>query len=180
MKVTKNLNKMKNTKINLIIFGLAMLVLSSCDDDWDNYGELLPDRSAWELLTTSTEFPEFIAAVEKAGMEEILQGNGNNYTVIAPNRRAFDGEGDVNVEQLSELEARNFVENHVIEGEFLLRLMPRNLEDDQGKYAELTALSGEKIILRGRRVNGINLQTNGDYVTSNGRLYRTWEVIWSE
>lgn len=170
--------KNKNIIKSITVFLLTTLL--SCNNDWDNFGEVLPERSLWEKMQASTEYPEFQEAVIKAGMVDLLNGLDNKkYTLIAPNRLAFDDDTMFVVSNLTNDEAKDMVKSHIIEGEHLLRVLAEENNETENDSLLFYTLNNDTIILRGlNNVNGTTLQTSGDWVASNGRFYRVFELLW--
>lgn len=162
------------------IMAIVIILFSCSQDDWDNFGEVLQERSLWEKMQASTEYPEFQEAVIKAGMVEMLNGNdGKKYTLIAPNRLAFDDDTMFVASRLTQEEAKDMVESHIIEGEHLLRVLAEENNETEEDSLIFTTLNNETIVLKGlNNVNGTTLQTAGDWVASNGRFYRVFNLLW--
>lgn len=163
-----------------LIMAVVIILFSCSQDDWDSFGEVLPERSLWEKMQASTEYPEFQEAVIKAGMVEMLNSNdGKKYTLIAPNRLAFDDDTMFVASRLTQEEAKDMVESHIIEGEHLLRVLAEENNETEEDSLIFTTLNNETIVLKGlNNVNGTTLQTAGDWVASNGRFYRVFNLLW--
>jgi uncharacterized surface protein with fasciclin (FAS1) repeats len=98
----------------LLLFFLSLLVLTNCQDKFDEYYER-PDWLAapiYQQLESRGNFKHFLAAIEKAGYKQTLSTAGY-WTLFAPNDAAFEKyfqeQGIAGVEAMSPEQVRKIV-----------------------------------------------------------------------
>lgn len=131
------------------------------------------DQDILGFAQENADFSQLMAAIEAAGLEEVLSDVGP-LTVFAPTNEAFDS---VDQETLSELMADptqlgDILQHHVVEGEIL--------ESDLTDGATLDTLSGDQLNVT---VDGDTIMVDGATVTTpatqaaNGVLYGIDQVL---
>ena len=110
---------MKNLTTNLIkkstmIFALVVTVLfSSCKKDKE---EMIQDKTIVEIVNSNNNFSLLKAALNQAGLNEVLAGTGP-FTVFAPNNEAFIAAGldtDVKIKAVPVETLKKILLYHVI------------------------------------------------------------------
>lgn len=70
-----------------LFLAFLSLAVISCDDD-DDAGDIGLNNSAYDLTKSNPNFSNLAAAIERAGLVDVLDGNGT-FTVFAPTNDAF-------------------------------------------------------------------------------------------
>lgn len=165
-------------KISLSVVLFSMLTLfSACEDDDPAVG---PD-SIVEIAVSDPNFSTLVAALTKADLVEVLEGDGP-FTVFAPTNDAFAALlVDLGVSSLDDLSAealRPILLNHVVVGD----IKSTDLETGYVPSANASGPGESNIDLyievgSGVTINGSVSVTQADIVASNGVLHVIDEVI---
>lgn len=109
------MKKLKSTLIAVSVLFAGMSGMSGCGDDENP----VVSKDIVETATDAGDFKTLIAALEAAGLDETLQGEGP-FTVFAPNDAAFAKLPEGTVESLlQDIPAlSNILTYHVVAGDF--------------------------------------------------------------
>lgn len=117
-------------------------------------------RSIVDVASSNTDFSTLVAAVQRAGLVETLEGVGP-FTVFAPTNQAFSDSGITDVNAVSVEDLRNILLYHVISG---AKLMAADVTAGTAESAaSLTLFVGTE---GGVKLNGGNAVTGGANVTA--------------
>jgi transforming growth factor-beta-induced protein len=165
-------------KISLSVVLFSMLTLfSACEDDDPAAG---PD-SIVEIAVSNPDFSILVAALTKADLVEVLEGDGP-FTVFAPTNDAFAALlDDLGVSSLDELSAEALTPillNHVVVGS----VRSTDLETGYVPSANASGPGETNIDLyievgSGVTINGSVSVTQADIIASNGVIHVVDEVI---
>lgn len=127
--------------------------------------EVVPEEDIVDIASGNDDFTTLVAALEKAGLVETLQGDGP-FTVFAPTNAAFDKllmELDVTAEELlAQPDLAKVLTYHVVAG----KVMSTDLEDKM----EAETVNGQKIMVDlsdGVKINDSSV-TTADIEATNG------------
>ncbi|MEW2920587.1 glycan-binding surface protein [Muricauda sp. ANG21] len=94
----------------LLLVGLAILSLYSCDEDDEVFPQSdSPNQNIVEILASSLETSTLLGALEQSDLDATL-ANNTTFTVFAPVNAAFSG---VDLSTMTEAQQRNTLLNHV-------------------------------------------------------------------
>jgi uncharacterized surface protein with fasciclin (FAS1) repeats len=168
-----------NTKI---IFAGFLFVLSfslmSCNKDEDN----TPDpQNIVQLASSNSNLSTLVAAVQRAGLVDVLSGN-DNFTVFAPTNTAFDNflttAGFANLEAVPTDVLRNILLNHVVAGTVRSTDLTTGYFNSQATFGNTTNnLSLYINTASGVRINGVSTVSTPDVAASNGIVHIVDAVI---
>ena len=152
--------------LNALLVGTLLVGVAACDDDDD---PLEPSENIVELAASNADLETLVAAVQAAGLDADLSGEGP-FTVFAPADAAFGALEAGTLDLLLASEnmdvLRELLLGHVISGAFTAA----DLSDGQ----TLTTLSGDELTVTidgGEvRIDGALVQT-ADVAASNGVVH---------
>lgn len=162
---------------------VATLVLTSCNDDWNEHYESAtsPGGSLWHAISTNQELSNFARVTQACGYDRILDGD-QTFTVFAPSNSSFTAaEADALISSYNQQLAkgvrnndntvvRRFLQNHIAQYRHPVSSLTNNtitLMND--KYATLTGsqLNGKNFSMKNSSCdNGLlfTLETKMEYV----------------
>lgn len=163
----------------LLLVG-AVTFFSSCGDDDDNPEPM----TLAEVAADVDRFSTLVAALEKTGLDVVLNGTGN-FTVFAPNNSAFAAiglNGQADVDGFDENELKEILEYHVFVGD---NLTAAKIPDGQTyittagqngpdgtALSVLVEKSGSTVT-----INGTIGVVNADITGSNGVIHEIGTVL---
>ncbi len=105
-------------RLKFIALSLLLITVNSCSKD-ENELPLLIEKSIFEHLANSMDYSYLTNALQKTNLDVILSG-GDNYTLYAPDNRAFIGflmrQGYNSLEEVPTDELKQLLLNHVMVG----------------------------------------------------------------
>ena len=105
------------------------------------------DETVADIAMNNDNFSTLTKAVQAAGLEETLQGDGP-YTVFAPTNEAFDKLPEGSLEDLTKEENKakltSILTYHVVAGEFKAADVTKAINDNNGSY-EINTVEGDKL-----------------------------------
>ena len=159
-----------------LLFG-TMFLATSCDDD----ESVAEPKSIVEIAVANPDFTTLVAALTKADLVSVLQGDGP-FTVFAPTNAAFaallSDLGATSLDDLSKEALTPILLNHVISGEF------RSTDLSSG-YVPSVSNSGPNnenldlyiVVDGGVKINSDINVTTPDILASNGVIHVVDKVI---
>ncbi len=159
------------------ILGLALLALAACSDS--NTLRVPPSAAPEpmgpgtiiEVAEAAGDFETLLAALDAAGLNEVLSDENETFTVFAPPESAFAalGQGTVDAlladpEALSDVLLYHVIVGQAVDAETALSLAGTTVEMGNGDIAALTIRGGELFI------NGARVVTT-DIEASNGVIH---------
>jgi transforming growth factor-beta-induced protein len=159
-----------------IVFFSMLTLFSACEDD----NEAAP-KSIVDIAISNPDFSTLVAALTKADLVEVLEGDGP-FTVFAPTNDAFANLlmdlGATSLDDLTAEQLTPILLNHVVVGEF----RSTDLETGYVPSANATGPGETNIDLyiqvgSGVTINGSVLVTDADIIASNGVIHVIDEVI---
>lgn len=131
----------RRTTIKSLVAAGALATLGACADTSTGQGT----ANVLRIVTTSPEFSTLLAAVEAAGLTDVLRSDGP-ITVFAPTNDAFAALPAGTVEELIKPENKealaNIIAYHVVPGSYPAESM-------LGKRGSLDAANGGKLSING-------------------------------
>jgi uncharacterized surface protein with fasciclin (FAS1) repeats len=151
----------KKTKTALsICFALASLYAQAQTTVWVGGEQMYPQKNIVENAVNSKEHTTLVAAVQAAGLVDVLKGKGP-FTVFAPTNSAFSLLPEGTVSSLLMPENKNSLTSvltyHVIPGKMDFKTLMKAVKDGKGK-AELKTVSGKVLTVKLNGENNIILQ----------------------
>lgn len=173
LRIMKNLLKFT---FAFLFFG-SMFLITSCDDDEDPAAP----QNIVDIAVSNPEFSTLVAALTKAELVSVLQGDGP-FTVFAPTNAAFaallSDLGVTSLDALSKEALTPILLNHVISGEF------RSTALSSGYVPSVsnTGPNNENLDLYivvdgGVKINSDINVTTADIIASNGVIHVVDKVI---
>jgi len=151
---------------------LAMLALTACNDDDDDFG--IPEQDNMiEFASNQEDYSILVEAINISGLTPTIANTGP-FTLFAPNNAAFEAYfntvGISNIAELDRDTLGNVLTNHVIAGDF------RTTTLQTGYYSTISAIPFDPNIPSlaylsvegGVRINGTALVTDADNRVENG------------
>jgi uncharacterized surface protein with fasciclin (FAS1) repeats len=174
---------MKKTKATLIAFTMMLTPIAYAQEAVRVGGEAMyPQKTIVDNAVKSKDHTTLVAAVQAAGLVDVLKGNGP-YTVFAPTNSAFEKlpEGTVSTllrpENKSRLSA--VLTYHVVPGKLDLKELTKAVKQGKGT-AELKTVNGKtlfvkmngntNLIVQDEKGNVANISTY-DVYQSNGVIH---------
>jgi uncharacterized surface protein with fasciclin (FAS1) repeats len=162
-------------------FAMASFTLISCSDD-DTTETPTPQPTIVGIATSNANFSTLVAAVQRAGLVETLNGSGN-FTVFAPTNQAFatflattpySTINDVPVPALKEI-----LLNHVLGQEVFSNQLQTGYVKTLGKGSASTTNTLSMFIntQSGVRINGVSSVSQANLDASNGVVHVVDAVI---
>ena len=125
--------------IALLVLGVGSLVAG-------DQTEMVPSKTIMQNASNAAQLSTLVSAIKAAGMEQLLEGSGP-YTLFAPNNEAFSELPKGTLENLMKPEnkakLKAMLEMHVVQGKWTTADLKKKIEE--GKGAELTCMTGEKL-----------------------------------
>lgn len=158
-----------------------LLTMSNCDNNDDNV-IIPPARTIASLASSNSDLTSLVAALNKAGLTQTLNGSGN-YTVFAPTNQAFSDFlaansfatlDDVPVDLLKEV-----LLNHVVSGELFSSALSTGYVKTlaKGSASTTNTLSMYVDTSNGVKLNGVSTVTKANIDASNGVVHVVNAVI---
>jgi uncharacterized surface protein with fasciclin (FAS1) repeats len=112
--------------INSLFFILSLFICISCNKDFEEPPPVAPaspsGQTIMQIINAGTNYNILKAAITKAGMDSLLNTNGINLTLFAPDDNAFalSGITPATLQGLSALEIQEVLSYHIIAGDALM------------------------------------------------------------
>lgn len=181
---------MKKTLLKLSLYLLvAGTTLVACSDDDNN--NTMPQNSIADIAASNSNFSMLAAAVERAGLTQTLDGNGQ-FTVFAPTNAAFNAYLDAspydNINEIPVATLKNLLLNHVIGAEvmssavatgYVSTMSPMGTMANAPMISMYINKSGNTITINGGAANGGTTVINesADIDASNGVIHAVNNII---
>jgi transforming growth factor-beta-induced protein len=163
------------------LFALMCLVsfVTACDDDDDEMSN--EPGNIVEIAVSDPQFSTLVAALTKANLVSVLEGNGP-FTVFAPTNTAFNALlSDLGVSSLDDLSAdalRPILLNHVVVGDFMSgELVTGYVPSANESGPDGTAVDLYVEVGSGVFINGDVQVTTADIAAENGVIHIVNKVI---
>jgi hypothetical protein len=107
--------------IYIILFALAVLGFSSCEEHWEDHYDVVPvtvDQNVWEAIQTNPEVSAFVQMIKQYQIDTLFTTN-NTFTIFAPNNQAmqqFAGGGLPDTSIIKYHIADYFIQSNLITG----------------------------------------------------------------
>ncbi len=150
------MKKLKNTL--LLVFALAASS-AVAQTVWVGGEEMYPQKNIIENAVHSKDHTTLVAAVQAAGLVDVLKGQGP-FTVFAPTNAAFNKLPGGTVESLLKPENKNqltaVLTYHVVPGKMDYKSLMKALKDGKGK-AEFKTVNGKTLVAKANGPSNIIL-----------------------
>lgn len=136
--------------------------------------------SAWEYLQEEEDFSEFVALLEVAGGQEVLNFEAQEITLFVPSNTAFD---NLSIEEREKIfsnqeAALDLIKSHVISGKLLI--------SDLGNQAGITSLTDKSYVVEAPQdFNGLykvggQIVSISDIKIESGVMHRVGGILDSQ
>ena len=168
-------------KLKYLFPALTLLLLTtSCWEDADDNGNILPSKSAYDRIAESEDHTTLKAALDLTGLDVTLRNNGS-FTVFAPTNAAFaqyltdNALADLNAIPLAEL--RNLLLYHVLQrinrtGDFLTGYAKTSASNLNQENLDLYIQTTPAFLMN----NSVSI-TTADINANNGIVHITDNVL---
>ena len=113
--------EMRQTKTHFAVLYILLAVFgASCSKKFDeHYNPTTADKNIVEILSEDADHSEFVKIIDKLGLRATL-GESAIYTCLAPTNQHvkayLEGRGFTSIDQVPELELRQYVNGHFLNG----------------------------------------------------------------
>jgi transforming growth factor-beta-induced protein len=169
----------KQSKFFLFAMMCLVSFVTACDDDDDEMSN--EPGNIVEIAVSDPQFSTLVAALTKANLVSVLEGNGP-FTVFAPTNTAFNALlSDLGVSSLDDLSAdalRPILLNHVVVGDFMSgELVTGYVPSANESGPDGTAVDLYVEVGSGVFINGDVQVTTADIAAENGVIHIVNKVI---
>lgn len=159
------MNKLKsNFRIFAILFAVVAFT-TACTKDDDNPAPIVQEQQTIvDIASANPDFSILVAALDKAGLAGVLNGDGP-FTVFAPTNQAFIDAGISSLDGLSAEALTPILLNHVVQG----KIMSTDLAagDNYAPTENATGPGNTKISLYINNSNGVVINNDAKVTTAN-------------